>query len=72
MLSYHYRCYYKELIDFSNYAFYDGKLIFASNTKGKEIMPIETINVDGVWDGNVNVEEALRTKMAKIQKRIEG
>jgi len=60
MLSYHYRCYYKELINFSNYAFYDGKLTFASNSKGKELMPLETINVDGVWDGEKNLVEAKR------------
>jgi len=60
MLRYHYRCFYKELIDFSNYAFYDGNLVFATNVKGNEPMPIETINVDGVWDGEVNLIEAKR------------
>ena len=58
MLSYHYRCHYKELINFSNYAFYGGNLTFASNSKGKEPMPIETINVEGQWDGEKNVVEA--------------
>lgn len=60
MLQYHYRCYYKELINFSNYAFYNGDLVFATNIKGKELLPIETINVDGVWDGETNVTEAER------------
>lgn len=58
MLSYHYRCYYKELINFSNYAFYNGNLTFASNSKGNELLPIETINVEGEWDGEKNVVEA--------------
>ncbi len=60
MLKYHYRCYYKELINFSNYAFYNGELIFANNIKGRENMPIETINVNGKWDGEKNVIEAKR------------
>lgn len=60
MLRYHYRCYYKELINFSNYAFYNGDLVFASNIKGKETMPIETIDVDGKWDGEKNLVEAER------------
>lgn len=60
MLSYHYRCHYKELINFSNYAFYEGKLTFATNSKGKELLPIETINVNGKWDGEKNIIEAKR------------
>ena len=58
MLRYHYRCYYKELINFSNYVFYDGNLIFVANVKGKESFPLETINVDGKWDGEKNIIEA--------------
>lgn len=58
MLRYHYRCHYKELINFSNYAFYNGELVFASNIKGKETLPLETINVDGSWDGEKNIVEA--------------
>lgn len=60
MLRYHYRCYYKELINFSNYAFYNGNLVFASNIKGNEKTPLETINVNGKWDGEKNIVEANR------------
>jgi hypothetical protein len=61
MLRYHYRCYYKELINFSNYAFYNGDLVFASNAKGDEKKPLETINVNGKWDGEKNIIEANKT-----------
>ena len=60
MLRYHYRCYYKELINFSNYAFYNGDLVFANNIKGNENIPLETINVDGKWDGEKNMVEAIK------------
>lgn len=68
MLSYHYRCYYKELINFSNYAFYNGNLTFASNSKGSELLPIETINVDGKWDGEKNKAEA--KKVVELIKEL--
>ena len=68
MLQYHYRCYYKELINFSNYAFYNGDLVFATNIKGSEILPIETINVDGKWDGQTNMVEA--TRVVELVKNL--
>lgn len=68
MLKYHYRCYYKELINFSNYAFYNGELVFANNIKGRENMPIETINVNGKWDGEKNVIEA--KKVVSLVKEL--
>ena len=48
-LNYHYRSKYDELINFSNYAFYGGKLEVAPNTIKTDITdnkPIE--NVDGL------------------------
>lgn len=58
-LTYHYRSRNEELINFSNYAFYDGKLQIAPNTSkniGKK--PIERIKVNGSWIGRKNQEEA--------------
>ena len=58
-LTYHYRSRNEELINFSNYAFYDGKLQIAPNTTkniGKK--PIERIKVNGSWIGRRNQEEA--------------
>lgn len=58
-LTYHYRSRNEELINFSNYAFYDGKLQIAPNTSkniGKK--PIERIKVSGSWIGRKNQEEA--------------
>lgn len=59
MLSYHYRSKYEELIAFSNYAFYDGKLIVTSVANKTEEKPIERIKVDdGLWIDKKNVAEA--------------
>ncbi|WP_027119940.1 AAA domain-containing protein [[Mycoplasma] testudinis] len=59
MLKFHYRSYFKELIEFSSAAFYNNELYFASKViaHGK---PIEEIKVDtGLWTNNgTNVEEA--------------
>ena len=56
LLSYHYRSKYEEIINFSNYAFYNGKIAVAPNKdKGK---PFEFIKVDGIWDNRKNYEEA--------------
>ena len=58
-LTYHYRSRNEELINFSNYAFYDGKLQIAPNTTkniGKK--PIERIKVNGSWIARKNQEEA--------------
>lgn len=50
LLSYHYRSNYEELINFSNYAFYKGRLIIAPNRENKEYLPIERIKVEGIWE----------------------
>lgn len=58
-LTYHYRSKNEELIDFSNYAFYDGKLQIAPNiSKNIGNKPIERIKVNGKWLGRRNQEEA--------------
>ena len=58
-LTYHYRSKSEELIDFSNYAFYDGKLQIAPNiSKNVGSKPIERIKVNGHWLGRRNEEEA--------------
>ena len=58
-LTYHYRSKNEELINFSNYAFYDGKLQIAPNiSKNVGNKPIERIKVNGSWIGRRNQEEA--------------
>lgn len=58
-LTYHYRSKNEELIDFSNYAFYDGKLQIAPNiSKNVGNKPIERIKVNGKWLGRRNEAEA--------------
>lgn len=59
-LNWHYRSSEEELINFSNYAFYEGRLNIIPAAKHDEISrpPIEFIKVDGVWEKNRNVPEA--------------
>lgn len=58
-LTYHYRSKNEELINFSNYAFYDGKLQIAPNiSKNVGNKPIERIKVNGRWLSRRNEEEA--------------
>lgn len=56
-LTVHYRSRHPFLIDFSNYAFYGKRLIPVPASK--EYTPIEFIQVDGIYDNQVNKEEAL-------------
>lgn len=59
ILNYHYRSTYEELIAFSNYAFYEGKLIVSPNQTQSKNPPIEYVYVkDGIFDNRRNVEEA--------------
>ncbi|MBQ9761093.1 MAG: HRDC domain-containing protein, partial [Clostridia bacterium] len=61
LLNTHYRSKYEELIDFSNYAFYKGRLFVAPNTDKPEKPPIEAHQVtDAVWQGRANRKEAER------------
>ena len=59
LLNTHYRSKYEELIDFSNYAFYKGRLFVAPNTDTPEKPPIEVHQVSGaVWSDRANRREA--------------
>lgn len=74
-LTYHYRSQSEELINFSNYAFYNKQLQIAPNaTKSKKEQPIERIKVDGRWIGTKNLIEAQKvveilSKLLKDKKR---
>lgn len=60
-LTYHYRSQSEELINFSNYAFYGGRLKIAPNVNSNSDygVPIERIKIDnGLWENNENIEEA--------------
>lgn len=70
-LTYHYRSRSEELINFSNYAFYNKKLQIAPNiTKNKKQQPIERIKVDGKWINTRNDIEAQQVVklLAKLLK----
>ncbi|HAT4364714.1 TPA: DUF559 domain-containing protein [Clostridium perfringens] len=70
-LTYHYRSQYEELISFSNYAFYDGKLKVAPNLiiSSAEFRPIERVMCKkGVWIDRSNEEEA--NKIVEIVYKI--
>lgn len=59
LLNTHYRSRYEELIDFSNYAFYKGRLFIAPNTDMPEKPPIEVHLVQGAtWAVRANRKEA--------------
>ena len=58
LLNFHYRSKYEELIAFSNYAFYGGKLYVSPNVAQPERPPIEVHKVSGLWEGKANVKEA--------------
>lgn len=60
-ITYHYRSKNQELIDFSNKAFYEGKLQIAPNvSKNVRHKPIERIMTNGLWENGHNKEEAKR------------
>lgn len=61
LLNYHYRSKYEELIAFSNYAFYKGRLNVSPNTDKPSSPPIEISYVDdGIWEDRINRAEADR------------
>lgn len=62
-LTFHYRAKYAELIQYSNYAFYSGRLKLAPNVIRKSInnKPIEFIKVDGIRQDSANEIEARET-----------
>ncbi|MCR4323576.1 MAG: AAA domain-containing protein [Nanoarchaeota archaeon] len=57
-LIYHYRSNHEELINFSNYAFYDKSLRVIPKNKVKKDTAIEYKNVRGIWDSGINLREA--------------
>ena len=68
-ITYHYRSRNEELIDFSNKAFYNGKLQIAPNgSKNIRHKPIERILTKGVWENGKNVIEA--KKVVELTKTI--
>lgn len=58
LLNFHYRSKYEELIAFSNYAFYGGRLFVSPNVSKPEKPPIEVIKVNGIWRDRCNSAEA--------------
>lgn len=68
-ITYHYRSKNSELIDFSNKAFYNGKLQIAPNgSKNIRHKPIERIMAKGVWENGRNVLEA--KKVVELTKQL--
>lgn len=61
-LNWHYRSQEEELINFSNHAFYDGRLniIPPAQPAAANMPPIEFLPVDGLWERNRNEAEAQR------------
>lgn len=76
-LTYHYRSQYRELIDFSNAAFYGGRLQIAPNhSQNRVTRPIERYKVNGTWIDRKNVAEAkkiveLLTQIFQTRKKNE-
>ena len=69
MLNYHYRAKYEELISFSNYAFYNGKLMVTSLARDEGVKPIERIKVEnGMWIDKKNEQEA--NEVVRLVKHI--
>lgn len=61
-LTWHYRSKFEELINFSNYAFYDKRVQIApSVSKGSAAKPFEFISVEGHWENQSNRVEAEKT-----------
>ena len=59
LIDFHYRSQFEELINFSNYAFYKGKLHVSPNTVKLDKPPIEVHKInDGLWTNRANYNEA--------------
>ena len=63
LLNFHYRSRYEELIAFSNYAFYGGRLYVSPNVIEPPRPPIEVFRVDGLWENKSNKAEAEKVLM---------
>ncbi|HJW20310.1 MAG TPA: AAA domain-containing protein, partial [Candidatus Nitrosotalea sp.] len=60
-LNWHYRSKSQALIDFSNHAFYEGRLQVAPDViRNPKQIPIRWINANGTWQNNINFVEAVR------------
>lgn len=71
-ITYHYRSASRELIDFSNKAFYDDKLMISpDSTRSVRSRPIVRIKVDGRWNDRKNEVEAHET-VALLRKILKG
>jgi len=68
LLNFHYRSKYEELIAFSNYAFYNGRLYVSPNVMEPPKPPIEVIRVKGEWENKSNKVEADR--VVELLKQI--
>lgn len=69
MLNFHYRSRYEELIAFSNYAFYKGRLYVSPNVDNPEKPPIEYHKMDdAIWANRSNIVEA--RYVVELLKRI--
>lgn len=59
LLNFHYRSKYEELIAFSNYAFYKGRLYVSPNVEQPSAPPIEVHKMENaMWVNRSNIEEA--------------
>ena len=59
LLNFHYRSKYEELIAFSNYAFYQGRLYVSPNMETSDKPPIEVHKLDdAIWTNRSNYAEA--------------
>ena len=59
LLNFHYRSKYEELIAFSNYAFYRGRLYVSPNAKPPKEPPIQVHKIeDALWSNRSNMAEA--------------
>ncbi len=69
-LRYHYRAQFEELINFSNYAFYNGGLMVCPNTTSSpKERPISYIKVNkGLWKNQCNKPEAI--KVVELVKKL--
>ena len=67
LLSFHYRAKYEEIINFSNYAYYNGKIAISPNKhRGK---PFEFIKINGRWENRKNYMEAKKV-VEKVHKLL--
>jgi hypothetical protein len=60
-LQIHYRSRYRELISFSNFAYYQGNLsipVRHPDAEVRRVRPVEVVRVDGVYEGQTNQAEA--------------